>query len=175
MRMLGKLAEETAEVLPGGNTADWSGQNVVEHQRGNAEFREYPTKRLLYGAIDAAADKHAAAFNVDRAHGIRKQHDGQDEPRRGLSNVTFGFTTGVVGRGGEVVQNNGRGTPERNEGQEGCRGDDDTRNAVAPAACGSRAGGSAAHVWISPACRLKCSHFSSMKSSAGNEDLTHQC
>src|SRR5207248_9083621 len=58
------------------------------------------------------------------------------------------------------------GTPERNEREQSCSGNNNARNCIAPAAC-SRVVGDAAHVWIRLPSRLKCSHFSSMKSSAG--------
>src|SRR5258705_43094 len=69
------------------------------------------------GAIDAAADEHAAAFDVHRANGVRKQHDGEDEPGSGLADVAFGFTARVIGGRGEVVQNDGGSFPEGNKGQ----------------------------------------------------------
>src|SRR3989442_1150734 len=120
---------------------------------------ERAAKGHLYGSIDAATHEHAAAFHVHSSYGVREHHDGKDEPRSRLADVAFGLAARVVRRGGQVVQHDGCGPPERNEGQKGCSGDDDTRNAVAAAARGSRAMGSAAHVWVSLTRRLKCSHF----------------
>ena len=159
VKILQKVFDQSREVLACSDSADWSREDVIKHQRGNAEFRERPAEGHFHGAIHAAAHEHAAAFHVNGAHGVRKQHDGEDEPRRSLADVAFGFAAGIVRRGGQVVQHDGRRPPERNECQEGGSGDDDTRNTVAAAASGSRAMGSAAHVWVSLNRRLKCSHF----------------
>ncbi len=115
--LLREIAEKAAEVLPCGRAADRSRQNVVKHQRGDAEFRKRPAKRLLHCTVDSAAYKHAAAFYIDRPDGIGEQHDREDEPRCGLADVAFGFTAGVIRRGSEVVQNNGGGPPEGDECQ----------------------------------------------------------
>ena len=98
-----QFANETADVLAGSNAADRAGQNVIKHQRGHAEFCQRAAERLFHRAVDAAAHEHAAAFDVYRAHGIRKQHDRQDEPGSGLADVAFGFTAGVVRGRSEVV------------------------------------------------------------------------
>src|SRR6267142_4470623 len=117
MEILGELAEETAEILSRRDAADGAGENVIKHQRGDAEFGESAAEGLLDGAIDAAADEHAAAFDVHRANGVRKQHDGEDEPGSGLADVAFGFTARIIGGRGEVVQNDGGSFPEGNKGQ----------------------------------------------------------
>jgi hypothetical protein len=88
----------------------------VKHQRGHAELGERSAERLLNGAVDAAADKHAAAFHVHGADRVGEQHDGQDEPGSGLADVSFGFTAGVIGGRSQVVQDDGCGAPEGNEG-----------------------------------------------------------
>ena len=165
VRVLKQLADQSGQILPGSDAADGASQDVVEHQRGDAEFCERSAERLFDRAVHAAAHEHAAALDVHGAHRVRKQHDGQNEPRRGFADVAFRFTARVIGRGGQVVQNDGRGAPERNKGEKRGRGDDDARNAVAPAACGGRGFGGAAHVRVISISGLKCSHFSAAKSS----------
>ena len=91
-----QLAHQAGEILPRRDAADRAGEDVVEHQRGNAEFGERAAERLFDRAINAPADKHAAAFDVHRANGVREQHDRQNEPGSGLADEAFGFTTRVV-------------------------------------------------------------------------------
>src|SRR5712675_1470734 len=89
--MLREITEQAAKVLSGRYTADWPGEDVVEHQRGNAEFRQRPAQRLLDRAVHPATHEHTAAFYIHRAHGVREKHDGQDEPGCGLADVPFGL------------------------------------------------------------------------------------
>ena len=165
MKVLEQFADQAGEVLTGGHTADWAGKNVIEHQGGDAELRECAAQSAFHGAIDAAAHEHAAAFDVHRAHGIRKNHDGQNEPRCGFADVAFGFAAGVIGGGSEVIQNDSCGTPEGNKSKEGCGGNNDTGNSRAPAARSSGGVRNRTHEWVSMTCRLKSSHFFGAKSS----------
>ena len=103
MQILNEFVDQTGKILPRGHAADRPGQHVVEHERGDAEFRQRTAQGAFDGAIHAAAHEHAATFHVHRAHGVRKNHDSQDEPRGRFADVAFGFTTGVIGGGGEVV------------------------------------------------------------------------
>src|SRR3984957_1571547 len=93
-----QFAHQAGEILARGDAADRAGQDVVEHQRRNAEFRERTAQRLFDRAINAPADKHTAAFDVHRANGVREEHDRQDEPGSGLADEAFGFATRVVSR-----------------------------------------------------------------------------
>src|SRR5882762_6842084 len=68
--MLREIAEQAAKVLSGRYAADRPGQDIVEHQRGNAELRQRPAQRLLDRAVHPAAHEHAAAFYIHRAYGI---------------------------------------------------------------------------------------------------------
>jgi hypothetical protein len=167
MRILEQLADEPGQILPSRHTADGTGQDVVKHQRGNAEFRQSSAKGLLYRAVHATAHEHAAAFDVHRADRVGKHHDGENEPRGGFADVAFRFAACVVRRGGQIVQYDGGCPPEGDEGKEGGRGDNDARNTVASAACGSRGIGRATHVRVISISGLKCSHFSGAKSSGG--------
>src|SRR5215468_10272224 len=66
MEVLKEFVEETAEILARRDAADGTGEDVVEHQSGNAEFSQTTAEGLFNGAINAAADEHAAAFDVHR-------------------------------------------------------------------------------------------------------------
>ena len=127
-----QFTDEPGEILARSHAADGAGENVIEHQSGYAEFGERAAESALDGAIHAAADEHAATFHVHRAHGIRKNHDGQDEPGSGFADVGFGFTARVVGGRCQVVQNDGGGAPERDECQEGRGRNNDTRDPGIP-------------------------------------------
>ena len=81
---------ETPEMGPG--------QNVIEHQRGDAEFGEGAAQGLLHHAVNAAAGKHRTALDVNRAHGEAEQHDAENEPGRGGANCLLGDAAGIEGR-----------------------------------------------------------------------------
>src|SRR6266581_2027901 len=165
MEVLRGFTEQSGEVLAGSHTTDRPRENIIEHQRGDTELSEAAAKSLLDGAVHPASHKHAATLDIDRAHGIGKQHDAEDEPGRSLADVAFRLTARVIRGRGQVVEDNGGGAPEGNETQQRGGGHQNARNSITPAACGSRVVGDAAHVWMALACRLKCSHFSSGKSS----------
>ncbi len=93
------------------------GQDVVEHQGGDAEFRQRSSQGLLDCAVDSAAHEHAAALHVHRADGVGEQHDAQDEPRRGLADVTFRLAARVVRGRSQVVQDDCGSFPEGNEAE----------------------------------------------------------
>ena len=76
MQVLAQLADQSGQILSRGHAADRPSQDVIEHQRGNAEFRQRAAQSAFDGAIHAAAHEHAATFHVHRAHGVRKKHDG---------------------------------------------------------------------------------------------------
>src|SRR6266699_926890 len=132
MEIAEELVHQTRKILSGGNAADRTGKHIVEHQRRHAEFRQRAAQRLLDGAVDAAANEHAAAFDVHRPHGIRKQHDSQNEPGGSLADVAFRFAARVVRRGGQVIQHDGGGAPEGEEAEEGGSRDQDARDAAGP-------------------------------------------
>ena len=118
--------------MPGGNPADGTSKNVIEHQCGNAEFRQAAAEGLLYGAVDSAAHEHAAALHVHGAHGVGEQHDGKNEPGSGLANVAFRFATGIIGGRSKVVKDDSGGAPEGDEAQQrGCR-DENARDTALP-------------------------------------------
>ena len=125
MKVGEQLVEKAGQILPRGNAADRPGQNVVEHQRRDGKFRQRPAQRFLDHAVHAAAHEHAAAFDVHRAHAVGEQHDAENEPGRRLPDEALGFATRVVGRGGQVVQDNRGRAPKGDERQHGRRGHDD--------------------------------------------------
>jgi len=148
VEILAEFVEKAGKVLARGNAADRAGEDVIEHQGGDGKFGEAAAEGLLDGAIDAAANEHAAAFDVHRADGVRKNHDGENEPGSSLADEALCFAAGVVGGGSEVIENDRRGLPERNEGEKSGCGDYDARNCVAAPTLGSRAIGNRAHVWV---------------------------
>src|SRR5882724_7166672 len=143
-----ELVEKAAEILARGDTADRTGEDVIEHQGGDGKFGEAASEGLLDSAVNAAADEHATAFDVYRADGVRKNHDGENEPGSSLADEALCFAAGVIGGRSEVIENDRRGLPERNEGEKGGCGDYDARNCVAAPTLGSRAIGNRAHVWV---------------------------
>ena len=69
------VIDQSRDVLPGGNARDRAGEDVIEHQGGDADLGQGPAHGLLDHAVDAAADEHGAAFDVDGAHREGEQHD----------------------------------------------------------------------------------------------------
>src|SRR5256886_6663233 len=148
MQILKKLAQETAGILTGGNIANRAGQDIVKHQRGDAEFCEAAPEGLLDSAVNAAAYEHARAFHVDDADRVRDKHDGENEPGSSLADEALRFAAGVIDGRSEVIENDCSGLPERNEGEKSGCGDYDARDCVAAPTLGSRAIGNRAHVWV---------------------------
>ena len=77
--------------------------------------------------VDAAAHEHAAALQVDGAHGEAEEHDAQHEPRRGLADRLLRDAADVEHRGGQVAQHDGGAAPEGDEGKGDRGGDYDFR------------------------------------------------
>ena len=59
------------------------GEDVIEHQRADAEFGEGAAERFFDDAINAATREHGTAFDVDGAYGEAEEHDAEDEPGSG--------------------------------------------------------------------------------------------
>jgi len=110
-----KFAEKPADVLSGSHAADRTGQNVIEHQCRYVNFASAPPKDCLTERVNATAPNMLQLSTYTARTGVGKQHDRQDEPRRGLADVAFRFTARVISRRCQVVQNDGSGPPERNE------------------------------------------------------------
>src|SRR5579864_1258168 len=49
---------QAGDVLSRGNAGDGAGEDIVKHQRGNAEFGKGPAERFFHHAVDAAAREH---------------------------------------------------------------------------------------------------------------------
>ena len=125
----GDVVEHADDVLAGGDTGDGTGEDVVEHEGGDAEFGEGSAEGLLDDAIDAAAGEHGAAFDVDGADGEGEGDDAEDEPGSGLADGLLGDTAGVEGGGAEIVEDDGGGSPEGDKGEHD-RGRHDEANTV---------------------------------------------
>ena len=111
------LVDQADQIQTGRDAADGSGQDVVEHQRGDRELRQGRAHRLFHHAVHTAAHKHAAAFDVERPDSEGEHHDRQNEPRRGFADEVFGDRSRIKRGRPHVVQHHGRGLPEGDECQ----------------------------------------------------------
>ncbi len=107
-----QLAEEPDHVLSRRHAADRAGQQVVEHQSGDRQRGHLAADGFLHHSVDASAHEHRAVLDVDAPNPIAEQHDGQDEPGRRLADVRLDDPADVIGRAGEVAQDDGGGPPE---------------------------------------------------------------
>ena len=78
MHVYAHVFNKACEILPGGNRADGSGQDIVEEQRRDGKLGQRSTHGLLDHAINAAAHEHAAGFDIKRPHRIAEQHDARE-------------------------------------------------------------------------------------------------
>ena len=111
------LIDEAGGIQAGAHGADGAGEHVVEHEGGHRELGEGAAHGFVHHLVHAAAHEHGTAFDVDGAHGVGEQHDGQDEPRRGLSHGRFGDAAHIVGGRSQIAQHDGGGAPEGDERQ----------------------------------------------------------
>ena len=114
---------------PGRHAGDRAGEDVIEHQRRDAELGEAAAQGLLDHAVNAAAGEHGAALHVDRAHREAEQHDAEDEPGGGGAYSLLGDAAGIKGRGAQVIENDGGSAPKGDE-REHHRGCHDEPDAV---------------------------------------------
>ncbi len=133
-----RIVDEAGNVLARGNTGHRAGEDVVKHQRGNAEFGESAAEGFFDDAIDAAADEHRAAFDVHGADCEGEQHDAEDEPGSALADGLLGDASGVESGGSEIIQNDGGGPPVGNEGQHDRRRDYNANAVITRGCVGSR-------------------------------------
>ena len=117
VRQLQQFVDQADQVLARRHAADGAGQDVVEHQRRHRDFRQRRAHRFFDDAIDAAAGEHRARFDVDGAHRVREQHDGENEIRRRSAARLLDDAADVVGGRGEVAQHDRGRSPERDEGE----------------------------------------------------------
>ena len=111
------VVDQAGDVLAGGNAGDWAGQNVIEHQGGDAELGESAAERFFDDAIDAAAHEHGAAFDVDGADGEGEEHDAENKPGSAFADGLFGDASGVEGGRAKIVENDGGGSPIGDKGE----------------------------------------------------------
>ncbi len=109
------LVDEPGEIEARANAADRAGQDVVEHERGNGELGKRSAHRLVHNFVDTSSHEHAAALNVDSFYGVREQHDAEDEPRGRLADLGFRDAARIVRGGGEIAQDDGGCSPERDK------------------------------------------------------------
>src|SRR5205823_7736182 len=68
--------------------------------------------------------KQATAFDVNRADAVTKDHYSKNEPRGGRANRLLDDAANVVGRAGQVAEDDGSRPPIRNEGEHDAADDD---------------------------------------------------
>ena len=124
MQRLGDIVQQAPQILPRADRADGAGENVVDHQRGDGKLGDGGSDAVAHHDVHAAAHEHAAAFHVHGAHGVAEQHHAQHHPGRGFADGLLGDAADVVHGGGQVVQHDGGGLPEGDEGQRDGGGDD---------------------------------------------------
>ena len=93
------FVHQAGNVLAGRNTGDGAGEDVVEHQRGDAQLGESPAEGFFDHAVDAAAGEHGAAFDVHSAYGEAEEHDAEDEPGGSGANGLLGDASCIKGGG----------------------------------------------------------------------------
>ena len=119
------VLDEACQVLPGGNGADGAGQHIVEKQRRDRKLGQRSAHGFFDHAVNAAADEHAAGFDIERPHRIAEQHDAENEPGSAFADDFLGVAAGVISGRCQVRQDDGGGPPEGNEGQHHRGGDED--------------------------------------------------
>ena len=97
VRELEQFVNQTDQVLTGRHAAYGPGQDVVEHQGRDRDFRQRRSHRFFDDAIDAAAREHRARFHVHGAHRVREQHDGENEIGRRAAAGGLNDAADVVG------------------------------------------------------------------------------
>src|SRR4051812_23947024 len=94
-----EVVEQPNDVLPGGDAGYWPGQDVVEHQRRDADLGKGAAQRLLDDAVDAPTSEHRAALDVNGAYGIGEEDNPEDQPRSSFADSFFCEACGVESRG----------------------------------------------------------------------------
>src|SRR5580765_593597 len=79
------FVDHTSQILAGADDADRSRENVIENQSRYRKTRQEWSHGVAYDDINAAADIHAAAFQIDGTNCEAEQHDSEDEPGRTLA------------------------------------------------------------------------------------------
>src|SRR5438876_7171048 len=102
MKILPRFINERGHVKTRADAADRTSKHVIEEERRDREFGGWASHCLTDNFVHAAANEHAAAFDVYGAHGIRKQHDRQNEPRRRLADRFLGNAANVISRRTEI-------------------------------------------------------------------------
>ena len=123
-QVLADFIEQTGEIQTRADAADRSGEHVIEHQRRHRKLGQRAAQCFMHDLVHSAAHEHAAAFDVDGAHGKAKQHDAEDEPGGALADGGFGDAADVVSRRGQITQDDSGGPPERDERQHDRRRND---------------------------------------------------
>ncbi len=117
VRELEQLIDQADQILSCGDAADRAGQDVVEHERGDGNFRKRRAHRLFHDAIHAATREHRARLDVHGAHCVGEEHHREDEIRGRAAAGLLDDSTDVVGCRREIAKNDRGRSPEGNEGE----------------------------------------------------------
>src|SRR2546430_8246978 len=109
--------DQPGQVLACADSTDWSRQHIIKHQSRDRELGGSAAQRLAHDSVDTAADKHATALDLNRAHGVRKKHDREDEPWRSFADRLLCAAADIIGARAKIAQDNSSRPPERYEGQ----------------------------------------------------------
>src|SRR5437763_16497247 len=92
-----KVVYQTGDILSGRHTRNRHGEDVIEHQRRDAELCQRSAEGFFHDAVYATANEHRAALDVYRSHRERKQHHAEDEPWSGAPEGVLGDAAYIVG------------------------------------------------------------------------------
>ena len=123
VRVAEQFVNQTGKIETRRYAADRTCQDVVEHERRHRHLGERRSHGFLDDAIHAAADKHAAALDVDRSDRVGQHHDRQDEPWSRFPNEVLRDGARVERGRTHVIEHDGGGAPERDEREHRRRGD----------------------------------------------------
>src|SRR5437016_14019417 len=125
MQQFTRFVDQAPQILAGADAADGAGQDVIEKKCGNRKPRNERSHRIANDHVDAASDKHAAAFHVNGTDCKAKQHDGDDVPGSCGPDGLLDDAADVINARAQIIQNNRCCSPKGNEGQHDGACDDD--------------------------------------------------
>src|SRR5207248_6469982 len=118
-----QLVNQGAYVLASANTADGTGEDVIEYQGGYRQLGHYRTHAVAHHHVHSASHIHAAALEINAAHGEAEQHDADYEPRGGFADGLLGRAAGIKCGRRQVAEDNRSSAPKADEGKRYRRGD----------------------------------------------------
>jgi len=107
-----------------GNKVD-PAQYGIENEGGDGEASHEMAHGIAHHDVHAAADEHAARFQVHRPDGEAEEHYAENEPWRAFADGMFRDASGVECGGSQIAEDDGGSAPETDERESDCRGDYD--------------------------------------------------